>query len=122
MLARGVTAQQLQLAADTVGVKLYELRKSGTGLRFRIVPVEGKYQKTSSSYFSRGRKCHAVCWHGHRDFLRELFEVAPNAVVITSLARYDGVEGFEANYEGTDRNVGPQISPIRYSECCGCPS
>ena len=61
-----------------------------------------------------------MCWHGHRDFFYALFHAAPDAIVITAKARYDGFEGFEANYPDTDTNIGPPISPIHYSQCCHC--
>ena len=119
MLVRNVTEEDLRKASQSVGVALFELRKSGKGFRFRITPIGGKYQKLSASYFNRGRKCHAVCWHGHRDFFRVLFRLSPDAVVITALARYTA-DNFESTYPETDKNVGPPIAPIHYSECCNC--
>lgn len=103
-----------------VGVEIRELRPVGRGYRFRLAPLEGKYQRTSASYFNRGRKVHAVCWHGHREFFYALFQHVPDAIVITAMARYEGLVGFEDTYPSTDRNIGPPVSPIHYSECCTC--
>lgn len=43
----------------------------------------------------------AVCWHGHRAFMRELFKLAPETVIRTGLATYKGSQHFEDTHEAT---------------------
>lgn len=82
-----------------------------------------RWRKASLSYlmFGRGAKFtkSAVCWHGHEHFLRALFARRPDATVITSLARYNGREHFEATFEATGwLNIGFGGIPIATSTAC----
>lgn len=43
----------------------------------------------------------AVCWHGHRDFLRALYRRVPDAKVRTAFITYQNAEHFEARYRST---------------------
>lgn len=68
-----------------------------------------------------GRRMPVACWHSYRDVLRAVFAEFPNAVVVTSMARYNGVDGFEASYPATAyTNVGSQMSPVTMPELCSC--
>lgn len=68
-----------------------------------------------------GRRMPAACWHAYRDVLAELFSVNPGAVIVTTMARYDGVDGFLRNYPPTaDVNVGSMIAPAYMPELCDC--
>src|SRR3990167_6512206 len=68
-----------------------------------------------------GKRCRvpgAVCWHVHRAFMRALFSLRPNAVIISAFARYNGSEHFEQTHEETAyRNVG---SSDEYGDLCDC--
>ena len=78
------------------------------------------YQRRSASVF-RERRVHAVCWHGHRDFMREIFHRDPDARIKTSWADYRGKESFEDRFPATAyRNVGAPIYPQYASEVCYC--
>lgn len=48
-----------------------------------------------------GRRINAACWHVHRDFLREVFDINPDAKVISALATYNGEEDFEDKFPDT---------------------
>jgi hypothetical protein len=68
-----------------------------------------------------GRRIHAVCWHGHRDFLRSLFARTPSAVVISCVARYENSADFEASFAATgSQNVGGQMNPVPLDRACEC--
>jgi len=123
-----VTEAQLRDCAAEVGVELYELREEGRALRFRIVPTaykdargDHKYQRVSVSVFREGRRVHAVCWHGHRDFMRAIFRANPDARIKTGIADYRGSDDFEQKFEATgDRNVGSLMYPMRMRDACKC--
>lgn len=64
----------------------------------------------------------AVCWHGHRDFMRTLLKLAPSAEIRTAMATYKGKEDFEASYRSTwgegGSRMGMEILP--YAQACTC--
>ena len=129
MLIRNATFEQVEKAADKVGVRVVEWRAvSPTACRFRLgLTTAREYQRTSVGYGSKGRRIAAVCWHGHRDFYRALFKVAPEARVQTAMtrqlaqgSRYYTAENFERVYQETDRNIGSMMQPVAHSEACTC--
>jgi hypothetical protein len=68
-----------------------------------------------------GRRGPWACWHAYRDAIRAIFAVYPEAVIVTSLARYNGAEGFEATYPATAyKNVGSIMCPAYMPELCQC--
>lgn len=68
-----------------------------------------------------GRRMPAACWHTWRDVLREVFERYPDAVANTSMARYEGLAGFERTYPQTaNQNIGSMMQPAYMSELCDC--
>ena len=116
MIVRGTNNGEIEAAAAATGVELRNVRREGRGVAFVIRPLSEKYKRRSHT----GRRVHAVCWHGHRDFYRAIFEAAPDAVIITARARYNGADHFEQTYEQTDGNIGSQAQPMYYSDACDC--
>lgn len=131
MIAYGVTTGILDDAARAVGVRIIDPRpeRGLRALRFRLgLEPDRKYGRRSASAFQNNRRVAAVCWHGHRDFFRALFKLAPNARVQTTHTkqfakgrRFYTAENFERMYQDTDRNIGSQMYPKRYSDACDCP-
>src|SRR5690606_19018612 len=109
MKVLNVSLGTLEAVAESVGVKLYIVRQTnrkGTAWQLTLRPAGDRYYRRGHS----GRRIWAVCWHGHRDFFRALFERAPNAKVRTVVASYDGREDFERTHSITgDRNIGSII-------------
>ena len=80
-----------------------------------------RYQRLSASWYNDQRKVYAVCWHGHRDFMRRLFQHDPEARIKTHVADYKGQENFEATYVDTGyQNVGAPIYPRYRADVCTC--
>ena len=122
-----VNETQLQIIADEVSVSLYNMREDGRALRFTLRPAGEKrngnhiYQRTSASGFSPDRRVYAVCWHGHRDFMRAIFKREPDARIKTMWADYKGSEDFENKFEETGyRNVGSMMYPAYANSICKC--
>lgn len=71
-----------------------------TDLKLR--PFNGRYRlhvrdlRTNSNRLTRN-----VCWHGHREWMRGVLAVYPDAVIRSGLAVYYGVEDFESRHEST---------------------
>ena len=131
MILGNVTPFQIGKAASRAGVAISQrgIRPEGSRYRVTLAPTlnnGGKvaYQRRSHT----GRKVAAVCWHGHRAFMRELFKLAPDALIITSISwsgkqklRYEGSEHFEAIHESTGGGLIGSISKaIAYKHACDC--
>jgi|SRR5215510_9462764 len=142
MTASGITESQLQLAAAAVGVRADVNTLSGTGRyhRVKLYPVvpqdcytkggnrrkgergDAPYQRESVGYGTAGRRVHAVCWHGFRDYFRACFALAPNATFRTAVDTWKGSADFEARYQDSGyRNIGSAFSPASHAEACRCP-
>lgn len=139
-------------AAAEVGVRLHNLRESGKGIAFTLKTGEpneqrinwrGKvqwspryqrlsaYPKRSTAKGFEGVEFHsvvpgAVCWHGHRDFLRAFYRLVPDAKIRTAFITYQSAEHFEANYESTwdgpcGKSRGSYAGYARpYQDACTC--
>jgi hypothetical protein len=80
-----------------------------------------RHQRESAGYMSDGRRVHAVCWHGHADFMALVFRADPVARFETAFATYDGVRDFADNYRQTAwRNIGARIAPVAAASACRC--
>lgn len=148
MLARNVTLSQLETAAEAAGVSLINYRPDGkTGARFRLQAKltrtpGGRVPKSDPRKYCAvghlGRRSANLCWHGHREFFRALFRVAPEARVQTTLlqkenrfnvlhgdltrgTRWYTAENFETVYPLTaGLNVGSMYEPLLISDACEC--
>lgn len=66
----------------------------------------------------RGRCMVWASWEAHRDFLKALFEINPNASVRTKFANYMGKDDFEDKYPATAyRNIGSIMEPLTMPDC-----
>ncbi len=138
MLVKRITKSTLRRVADEVDIGMaYEpYRPLSGGIRVRFVPDRDptykgqhghyRYQRRSASPFNTERKIFALCWHGYREALRKLFELAPNAKVYTALARRANISSYTAsNFEKVFPdtgyvNIGSQMMPVQAREACFC--
>ena len=102
-------------------------RKIGVQGRLTVVSSHGQGARLSAS----GRHCQAACWHAFRDVLANVFALAPDAIITTSLANNRFRDGtyhpaytaanWEANYPTTgDINIGSLFNPVTMPELCDC--
>ncbi len=128
MIAKFATVQDVVNAAQQTGVRLREYRDVSSTrtprVRFTLALNGEKYRRLNHRL---QRKVGAVCWHGHRDFFRALFEANPRAVVDISGRFNNGqhirytAETFESTYQETgNRNIGSIMEPCRFSDACAC--
>jgi hypothetical protein len=133
-----LSPEEIRQVAQSVGVRIFNdnpwnqggIVKDGRAWNFRLglksdVPKRGdagyKYQRTSQSAFNEGRKVAAVCWHGHRDFMRAVFALDPNARFKTAIADWKGSEDFERRFAQTAfNNVGSMMYPMFAKDVCTC--
>ena len=128
---------ELRAIAHELGLKIYDdhptygrggIRKDGRAWNFRLAldatqKKDGwaKYHRTSTSYFHEGRKVAAVCWHGHRDFMIEVYKRDPDARIKSAFADYRGVADFREKYPKTAyRNLGSMMNPVYAMHACAC--
>jgi len=121
------------------------LRSPATGIEFQGddisngagIRVQGKlrpkagfvnpYPRISASFFSPSRAVNGVCWHGHRDFMRAVFNEFPTARITSNWygkIDFRGKEDFESNYAETGLiKIGAPICDgyPRLSDACKCP-
>ena len=102
-----------------------QYRHAGVSLRpWRTVSEGGgedRYRAYRDSFGGGVRRIHAVCWHGHRDWMRALFALDPDARIKTAMADYRESDGFERVFPATgDRNIGSQMHPLIYRDACYC--
>jgi len=83
-----------------------------------------KYQRLGFSVNKDGsrKKVNAVCWHGYRDFLIELYNISGNDFrVVTAQATYNNKDDFYNLYPGTGtNNIGSVVDPLNYEDACLC--
>lgn len=127
MKIKGLYATDLVTAISTVSQEQYNgniifnrnPEKVGNFLHFtlRVINSKGPGARVSAS----GRRSVALCWHGHRDVMQEIFTRHPTALLVTAMARYDGADGFECEYPQTgDQNIGSIAQPLCYADACLC--
>lgn len=67
-----------------------------------------------------GRRMPAACWHAFRDVVQDILDTVPDAVVTTSMARYDAAT-FADVYPATgDVSIGSMVAPAYMPELCDC--
>lgn len=133
MKAWNVTEEQIRDAARSVGLGIHSdwagrgIVQDGRALRFRLAVDTGSprdawgflpYQRATTWRESGPRRVAAVCWHGHRDFMRALFAVAPDMRLKTALADYRGADHFEGTYPDT-AGTGNEYN-VSYAQACNC--
>lgn len=132
MIIKGLTQSDLQAIIDHVNAGSGKgnieidgsavnpkLNNAGTRFRvkLRVKLSKGKFGRRSHS----GRRIAALCWHGFRDVLMELFDRFPDAKVSTAYAVYDGRQGFLDKFPGTgQRNIGSVMEPMTAASACDC--
>jgi len=82
-----------------------------------------KYQRLGFSRNKDGsrKKVNAVCWHGYRDFIIELYKISPDFRIVSAQATYNNKEDFYSKYPATGKNnIGSMIDPLNYEDACNC--
>jgi hypothetical protein len=131
-----LTPSDLRLIGDRVGLRVDIGTTRGRFTNFRLRLGEKtedgtrKYQRVSSrwSVNDKPRKVGAVCFHGHYAFMREAFDLAPDAVIESQLARYDGKRDFEIKAPEVGNGRPPHTLPsyvpgvhgTTFNDSCTC--
>lgn len=127
MLIRNVTRAQLNEAiAVNSNLAFNRCDPEGRGFRvtLRVKSSKGDFHRRAASNpftEAQGRRMVAVCYHGHYAFMRRLFELAPDVVICSAMATFNGAKEFEEKAEEVEyRNIGSQAYPTYYGDACDC--
>ena len=95
------------------------VNSKGTGHRLTL--TVNKSAGPGGRRSATGRKVAAACWHVHREFMRAVYRRAPEAVIITALARYEDAQDFEEKFTATGHgNIGSAAHPQSMRNACEC--
>ncbi|MFA6201462.1 MAG: hypothetical protein WC679_13760 [Bacteroidales bacterium] len=86
---------------------------SKNSIRFTLKVIDSKKDGARTGF--TGRRLINACWHVHGNLFDALFEINPQAVVI-SRGKKITIDG--GNWE--DGNIGSMIKPLYFSEACNC--
>ena len=92
-------------------------------IKLNKIKENKNYQRTGFYNNKDGskRKVNAICWHGFRDFISEIYKFHPHVRVVSSTATYLNKQDFEYKYPNTAyKNIGSQIQPLEYHNACLC--
>jgi|TARA_R100000482_G_scaffold124748_1_gene78810 hypothetical protein len=110
--------------AGKLGIDLDMNQVSGNCHRVKLkLGTSKKYQRLGFSRNKDGsrKKVNAVCWHGYRDFLKELYLISGTFKVVTAQATYNNIEDFYNKFEATgNNNIGSMVDPLPYRKACNC--
>lgn len=125
MIIKNVTGTQMEQAMNktnmtynnNVQFNRYNVGANKINFTLRVKSSSGKGARRSFN----GRKLVACCFHGHYEFMRCIFDIAPNAVISSCKATYKGKEDFKNKFQsvGYD-NCGSMMNPLSYGDACDC--
>ncbi len=126
MRIKGITEHDLRQAVNTASkeydnniVFKREPERIGNFLHFTL--TVNKSADPGGRRSHSGRCIAAACWHAHRDVMKEIFKRAPDALLITAMARYDGKQDFYYSFPGTgESNIGSMVFPLQMQDACDC--
>ena len=118
MKARECTKEDLFKALDKINEKyggnVEFNRFDDKGFTLRVKSSKGPGHRLSQS--SPQKRMVSACWHVHGDFFDALFEVNPDAYVISLGDKR--ISKDRGNW--ADWNIGSRMFPMYFSEACEC--
>jgi hypothetical protein len=97
MKIRGLPESYIAAIAKRLDMKISNVREQGRFILFKLdrTPALGERWRPLGHH---GRRINAVCFHGFKEFMDEVFKIAPNATIVTTINRYEGREDFERKW------------------------
>lgn len=106
MEIRGVGEFTIRRVAQQINATCEHWRSTNLGFAFVLRPKHGSEMYRGLG--RNGRRANAICWHGHKAFMDEIFKHMPEAVIISTLARYVGEEDYRRKLKNPDPRKGFQ--------------
>ena len=124
MIIGGMTEKQIREGVRLVdNAQVQSMGRRGNQYRVKLTVDSTKDGERlyRLSPGGRGRKMHALCWHGFRAVMREWFRLCPDARIYTAMATYKGSDDFEMHHDITgNANIGSQFFPMKVRDACDC--
>jgi hypothetical protein len=143
MIITGITVEDFRQAVAKAGiayddnlarshrprVQRYPFRRSRGAEKYRLSALRPQGHESPRAgaapvgerTTAEQRRINAVCWHGYRDALIEVFNINPDAKVRTAMAKYLGRDSFYEEFPSTGRkNIGSLMYPVTMPETCDC--
>ena len=111
--------------ADKLNISVDKNYVSKNCMRIKLNKIKENKNYQRIGYYNNKdgskRKVNAICWHGFRDFISEIYKFHPHVRVVSSTATYLNKQDFEYKYPNTAyKNIGSQIQPMSYADACLC--
>jgi hypothetical protein len=97
----GVSRQHLESIAGYRGIKLARVREHSNSIDFVLRPKGTQWWRYRKK--EEGRLVNAVCWHGHRDFMNEVFRQFPYAKIVSATATFKSRSDFNERVDSTPK-------------------
>jgi len=130
MIAKNCTIGNLEQALAVINADKYEgnvaferLDQSGNRIIFLLRVKDSKGPGHRLGFLHpwsnhKQRRLAKACWHVHGHFFDALFEIAPDAIVVS---RWHGEKIMTKDHGNwQDSNAGSQMFPVMFSELCEC--
>lgn len=132
-----ITLREIEEIASNLGFQAYNSTDHGIisrgknkgrrRLTFVLRPTgNDRFRRINYTHYTESgrRKAWAICWHGHWNFMRNIYMVDSDALIQTSRIgnfKYHNLEEFLSKaYLSGLVNVGSQIYPVQLREQCDC--
>lgn len=97
----------------TVDARALPAGKKGNACRFTL-RVRDAYAKPARRSAS-GRRLVSANWQAHKEVMEALFDLYPDAVLVTALTTYTGRDDFRRRFAETyNHNVGSAANPVAF--------
>lgn len=118
MKAKNTNQMEMEKALQVINLKYdnnitWKRFDNGKTINFTLTVKTSKGKGGRIS--QKGRRIAAACWHVHGDFFDALFNINPDAIIVSMGNKIDINYG---NWQ--DRNIGSMMQHFMYSESCEC--
>jgi hypothetical protein len=120
MKVKGISLEQLEeCARQAGGMRLENVRTSGRYVFFVLRPTQDGERQKWQKRGHNDRRVNAICFHGHKRFMSNVFVLNPNAVIRTAENNYLGIDDFRVKAERlAHKNIGSMMNPRSWDEAC----
>jgi hypothetical protein len=124
-----VNEADLERIASSMSIDLYEFDSEPpvsrgkyadrNRYRFLLRPIGETYRLVREDPYTKNgyRRVWAVSWRGHRDFMRAVYALDPNATFRTAIDTWRDSDDFENRHAASgERNIGSMVAPQSYRD------
>ncbi len=120
MKIRNMSKEEIEQALEETNKKFNDniiFKKLIEGKTFTVTLKVKDSRQKGSRIGSKGQRMCAACWHAHNAFIKNIFKIKPDAIVISLKHKIDK-KTYDA--DDFDINMGNTSDPTRLSKMCNC--